>query len=284
MRNQVPKRQSTEEQAPSATPSPSPPPVIPQHRNTVTPIPSNVLQERALALGINLATLPHHVAIIMDGNGRWATKKGFARLLGHREGYKTLRNALLSASELGIQYLTVYAFSAENWRRPVEEVAGLMKLIETAARDELRSMHQNNVRICVAGRIDEVPEGLRNALLAGIETTKNNTGITFTLAINYGGRAEIVDAVKKIIATGTPPEAVTEDMISGQLYNPEHPEPDLMIRTAGEMRWSNFLIWQSAYCELFVTEVPWPEFSSKQLLEAVLTFQQRTRKFGAVVE
>ena len=299
MRNPISKR-SSQEAVPSTGQSPNtstpssltpqhpntstPSSLSPQHRNTVTPIPSNVLQERALALGINLSTLPHHVAIIKDGNGRWATKKGFARLLGHREGYKTLRNALLSASELGIQYLTVYAFSAENWRRPVEEVAGLMKLIETAARDELRSMHQNNVRICVAGRVDEVPEGLRKALLAGIETTKNNTGITFTLAINYGGRAEIVDAVKKIIASGVPAGEVTEDLISSQLYNPQHPEPDLMIRTAGEMRWSNFLIWQSAYCELFVTEVPWPEFSSQQLLEAVLTFQQRTRKFGAVVE
>lgn len=263
----------------------SSPSSIPRYPDTSIPnAPTNPLQLKAQSLGINLSTLPHHVAIIMDGNGRWATKKGFARLLGHREGYKTLRNALLSASELGIRYLTVYAFSAENWRRPEDEVAGLMKLIETAAKDELRSMHQNNVRICVAGRIDQVPEGLRRALLDGIETTKNNTGITFTLAINYGGRAEIVDAVKKIIATGASPEEVTEDLISSQLYNPKHPEPDLMIRTAGEMRWSNFLIWQSAYCELYVTEVPWPEFSSKQLLEAVLTFQQRTRKFGAVVE
>jgi undecaprenyl diphosphate synthase len=299
MRNPITKR-SSHETVPSIpqhpnTPTPSsltpqhpntstPAPVTPHYRNTATPIPFNPLQQKASALGINLSTLPHHVAIIMDGNGRWATKKGFARLLGHREGYKTLRNALLSASELGIRYLTVYAFSAENWRRPEDEVAGLMKLIETAAKDELRSMHQNNVRICVAGRIDQVPEGLRRALLDGIETTKNNTGITFTLAINYGGRAEIVDAVKKIIASGVPAEEVTEDLISSHLYNPQHPEPDLMVRTAGEMRWSNFLIWQSAYCELYVTEVPWPEFSSKQLLDAVLTFQQRTRKFGAVVE
>ncbi len=244
----------------------------------------NSMQQKAVDLGIDLTSLPRHVAIIMDGNGRWAKKKGFARLLGHREGYKTLRSVLLNASELGIEYLTVYAFSAENWRRPVEEVAGLMKLIETAARDELRAMHQNNVRICVAGRIDEVPEGLRRALLHGIETTKNNTGITFTLAINYGGRAEIVDVVKQLIDAGTPANEVTEELISQHLYNPTHPEPDLMVRTAGEMRWSNFLIWQSAYCELYVTEVPWPEFSSTELLKGVLTFQQRTRKFGAVVE
>jgi len=257
----------------------------PQHRNTeIPPATVNAIQRQATEVGIDLTSLPRHVAIIMDGNGRWAKKKGFARLLGHREGYRTLRSALLNASELGIEYLTVYAFSAENWRRPDDEVAGLMKLIETAARDELRAMHQNNVRICVAGRIDQVPEGLRRALLQGIETTKNNTGITFTLAINYGGRAEIVDAVKKMIDSGAPAEDVTEELISQNLYNPGHPEPDLMVRTAGEMRWSNFLIWQSAYCELFVTEVPWPDFSGKELLEAVLTFQQRTRKFGAVVE
>jgi undecaprenyl diphosphate synthase len=224
------------------------------------------------------------VAIIMDGNGRWARKKGLGRLLGHREGYKTLRGILLGASELGIRYLTVYAFSAENWRRPQDEVAGLMKLIETAARDELRLMHRNNVRVKVAGRMHEVPEGLRRALEHGMETTKDNTGITFTLAVNYGGRAEIVDAVKEIVASGVPPEQITEATISEHLYNPDQPEPDLMVRTAGEMRWSNFLIWQSAYCELVVTEVTWPEFSPTELLKAVATYQRRTRKFGAVVE
>lgn len=250
----------------------------------VTPTSLNATQKQATDLGVNLSTLPAHIAIIMDGNGRWAKKKGLQRLLGHREGYRTLRNALLSASELGIRYLTVYAFSAENWRRPEDEVKGLMKLIEGAARDELRSMHQNNVRVNVSGRIEEVPEGLRKALLNGIETTKNNTGITFTLAINYGGRAEIVDAIKSIVAEGVKPEEITEETVAAHLYNPSHPEPDLMIRTAGEMRWSNFLIWQSAYCELVVTDVTWPEFTTKDLLEAVATYQKRTRKFGAVVE
>ena len=187
----------------------------------------------------------------------------------------------LAASELGIQYLTVYAFSAENWRRPADEVTGLMKLIEQAAKDELRSMHQNNVRIRFAGRVEEIPEGLRKALEQGVETTKRNTGITFTLAINYGGRAEIVDAVRDIVASGTEPNDVTEELISAHLYNPGHPDPDLMIRTAGEMRWSNFLLWQAAYCELFVTDSPWPEFTPDHLLEAVKTYQSRTRKFGA---
>lgn len=220
----------------------------------------------------------------MDGNGRWAKSKGFQRLLGHREGYKTLRSVLLTASELGIRYLTVYAFSAENWRRPKDEVDGLMKLIERAARDELRVMHQNNVRVAVSGRIEEVPEGLREALENGIDTTKDNTGITFTLAINYGGRAEIIDAVKGILKKGLQESEISEESFKNFLYNPSHPEPDLMIRTAGEMRWSNFLIWQAAYSELVVTEKPWPEFDESELLFAVSEYQKRTRKFGAVVD
>src|SRR5438270_3952594 len=241
----------------------------------------NRIQTLAVDKGIDLAALPHHVAIIMDGNGRWASKRKMDRLLGHREGYHTLRNALLNASELGIRYLTVYAFSAENWRRPEDEVTGLMKLIERAARDELRIMHKNNVRVNVSGRINQLPQGLKEALTQGIETTKNNTGITFTLAVNYGGRAEIVDAVNKLTREN---KEITEEDISKALYNPDHPEPDLMIRTAGEMRWSNFLIWQAAYCGLFVVKKPWPEFKLEDLLDAVLAYQKRTRKFGGVVE
>jgi undecaprenyl diphosphate synthase len=215
---------------------------------------------QARAHGVDLTALPRHVAIIMDGNGRWAKRKGLARLLGHREGYMTLKKVIRAASDLGVKYLTVYAFSAENWRRPADEVNGIMKLIEKATRDELQTMHENNVRVNVAGRIGEVPAGLRAAIDHGIKTTAENTGITFTLAVNYGGRAEIVDAVKAIV------------------------QSDLMIRTAGEMRWSNFLIWQSAYCELHVTDVTWPEFTEIDFLEAVKVFQQRTRKFGTVVE
>lgn len=244
----------------------------------------NAVRAKARDLGVDLAALPRHLAIIMDGNGRWAKAKGWARLLGHREGYRRLRSVLLDASELGIPYLTVYAFSAENWRRPQDEVDGLMKLIEAAARDELRSMHQNGVRVQVAGRIEELPKGLRHALEEGMETTAENTGIVFTLAVNYGGRAEIVDAVRDLVAAGFEPEEITEELISAHLYNPHHPEPDLMIRTAGEMRWSNFLLWQGAYCELYVTPKTWPEFGTHELLDAVLTFQRRVRKFGAVVE
>lgn len=241
-------------------------------------------QDRAEAIGIHLPALPKHVAIIMDGNGRWANRRGLARLLGHREGYKALKDILLHASDLGIRFLTVYAFSAENWRRPQDEVMGLMRLIEQAARDEIKTMHKNNVRVKVAGRVSEVPTGLQEALAHGQALTANNTGITFTLAVNYGGRAEIVDAVKKIVAKGIASEDLTENHIKDHLYNPDQPEPDLMVRTAGEMRWSNFLIWQTAYTELYVTDVAWPEFNDHQLLLAVKTYQERTRKFGAVVE
>lgn len=249
-----------------------------------TPTSLNDIQGKAIAIGIALEALPSHIAIIMDGNGRWAKRKGLGRLLGHREGYRVLREVLLNCSELGIRYLTVYAFSAENWRRPEEEVSGLFKLIERAARDELRLMHQNNVRVRVAGRLAEVPEGLRNALYEGIETTKKNTGITFTLAINYGGRTELVDAVKMIVSAGLKQEEISEEEVSRRLYNPDHPDPDLMIRTAGEMRWSNFLIWQSAYTELVVTQKTWPEFNMSELLKAIRDYQGRIRKFGKVAE
>jgi len=256
-------------------------PAIPQYRNTAIP---NQVQQRAESLGVSIPHLPAHIAIIMDGNGRWATSQGKMRLEGHAQGYATLKQIVIHANDLGIRYLTVYVFSAENWKRPSEEVNGLMALIEHAARIELDEMHANNVRFATIGRLNEVPAGLQEAMAAGIETTKDNTGITFTLALNYGGRAEIVDAVKKLIAEGNSPDAIDEAAISAALYHPEHPEPDLMIRTAGEMRWSNFLIWQAAYAELVVTQKTWPEFGLDDLLEAVLEYQKRTRKFGAVVE
>ena len=244
----------------------------------------NEIQIKAQQRGIDLDALPAHVAVIMDGNGRWAKGKGLGRLLGHQQGYRALRDVLLNASDLGIRYLTVYAFSAENWRRPEEEVGGLMKLIEMASRNELRTMHRNNVRVRASGRLDELPKGLQEAISNGIETTAQNTGITFTLAVNYGGRAEIVDAVRDLVASGIDPEDVTEEILAAHLYNPDIPDPDLMVRTAGEMRWSNFLLWQSAYTELFVTERAWPDFDGDELMRAVCAYQKRTRKFGAVVE
>jgi undecaprenyl diphosphate synthase len=240
------------------------------------------IQLQAQKMGISLEKIPEHVAIIMDGNGRWATRQGFGRLVGHRQGYQTLREVLLSADRLGVKYLTVYGFSAENWRRPEDEVGGLMKLIDEAARKELRRLVQENVRVFVAGRMDELPAWLRDSLTSLIEETKNNTGITFILAINYGGRAEILDAVKSLLASGADSETLTEESMREHLYCPQVPDPDLLIRTAGEMRWSNFLIWQAAYAELFVTPVAWPEFGEKELLEGVKQFQSRERKFGGL--
>lgn len=240
------------------------------------------IQRKAVELGIDLERLPEHIAIIMDGNGRFAQRQGLMRLWGHRQGYKTLKENLLIAANLGIKYLTVYAFSAENWRRPEDEVGGLMKLIEEAARHELKGLKENNVRVRVIGRTHEVPAGLQDAIRDMESSTDSNTGITFTLAINYGGRAEIIDAAKRLIADGVKPEDVTEEAFNARLYDPSTPPPDLMIRTAGELRWSNFLIWQAAYSELFVTNVTWPEFGEKELLEGVLQYQTRYRKFGGL--
>ena len=242
----------------------------------------HAIQKRAVKLGIDLGRLPTHIAVIMDGNGRFATKQGFLRLWGHHQGYKTLKRVLLDAANLGIGYLTVYGFSAENWRRPADEVGGLMKLIEEASRHELADLVKNNVRVRVIGRRHELPSTLQDAVTEMEARTAANTGIGFTLAINYGGRAEIVDAVRALMNRGIKAEDVTEESIKSALYDPCLPEPDLMIRTAGELRWSNFLIWQAAYAELFVTDVTWPEFGEMQLLDAVRQYQTRVRKFGAL--
>jgi undecaprenyl diphosphate synthase len=242
----------------------------------------NSVQMRALEMGIDLQKLPAHVAIIMDGNGRWASRQGLGRLLGHRQGYHTLRDVLLGADQLGIRHLTVYGFSAENWRRPESEVGGLMKLIDEAARTELKRLIKENVRVQVAGRLDELPEWLQGSLRSLIEETKGNTGITFILAINYGGRAEIIDAIKSLLDAGVSSSDLTEERLREELYCPEVPDPDLMIRTAGEMRWSNFLLWQAAYAELFVTPVSWPEFGMQELLDGVRQYQARERKFGGL--
>lgn len=218
----------------------------------------------------------------MDGNGRWAQGKGLTRLLGHREGYQTLREIVLAAGTLGLKFLTVYAFSAENWRRPESEVAGLMKLIEGAMREQMLHLKEQNVRVLIAGRLHELPPSLQDALRSGMELTKECTGLTFTLAINYGGRAEIVDAVRALMADGVAPQDVTEEAVSARMYLPVVPEPDLMVRTAGEMRWSNFLIWQAAYAELVVVPESWPEFSPESLIGVLCEYQRRTRKFGGL--
>jgi undecaprenyl diphosphate synthase len=243
----------------------------------------NDLQRRATDLGIDLDRLPTHIAIIMDGNGRWATSQGYDRLMGHAKGYETLREVVDLCGKLGVRFLTVYGFSSENWRRPEEEVDGLMDLIERAMREQMANLKKMNVRTFVIGRLHELPDSLRIALEEGMESTKDCTGLTFTLAINYGGRAEIVDAIRRIAASAVETESIDEETVSAALYRPEIPETDLMIRTAGELRWSNFLLWQSAYAELYITEKTWPEFDESELLKSVEDYQRRTRKFGAVV-
>lgn len=242
----------------------------------------NKIQQRAIRAGLDLGRLPVHIGMIMDGNGRFAKRQGLARLWGHHQGYRSLRGALMACSEVGVRYLTVYAFSSENWARPSEEVQGLMQLIERSTRDELPTMMRNNVRFRVAGRIEELPPTLQEAFAKAEATTASNTGITFILAVNYGGRAEIVDAVKRILEEGLPAESITEQTLSDRLYLPDVPEPDMIIRTAGEMRWSNFLIYQGAYAELVVTQTTWPEFSPDTLIECLCEFQKRMRKFGGL--
>ncbi len=232
--------------------------------------------------------IPRHIAVIMDGNGRWASRKGLPRLEGHRRGYKALKNFVINAADFGVKAITAYAFSSENWKRPPEEVKGLMKLIRFAAKAELNYMKKKGVRIITSGRFHELPKELQDQFNQDFDETKNNERIILNIAVNYGGRNEIVDASKKIaemIAEGkAKADNIDEKLLSSLMYHPELPDPDLLIRTAGEMRVSNFLLWETAYSELFVTETLWPDFSKDDLYEAIKSFQGRTRKFGKVVE
>lgn len=232
--------------------------------------------------------IPRHIAIIMDGNGRWARRKGLPRLEGHRQGYKTLKNTVIAAAELGVKALTAYTFSSENWRRPKAEVTGLMKLIRFAAKAELEEMKKERVRITVSGRFHELPEPVQKQLSKDMEATRHNDRITLNIAVNYGGRNEIIDAARAAaarVASGEmKPEQIDEEFISAHMYRPELPDPDLLIRTAGELRISNFLLWEMAYTEIHVTETLWPDFSRDDLVEAVADYQRRTRKYGKVVE
>ncbi len=232
--------------------------------------------------------MPSHVAIIMDGNGRWARQRHLpSRLLGHREGYKTVRRIVRDAAELGISVLTLYVFSHENWRRPKHETDGLMALIEQAARNELAELHENGVRIRFVGRRDGLTPSLIREMDRGMAVTAGNQKITLNLAINYGGRAEIADAARRLAQAAArgeiDPATITEDHLSAHMYAPDLPDPDLLIRTAGEMRISNFLLWGVAYAEMWVTPTLWPDFTTTHLVEALEDYQRRVRKFGAVV-
>ncbi len=243
--------------------------------------------QRDIGVTLDPEQIPRHVAIIMDGNGRWAAEKELPRIVGHKRGYETVRDVVRACGELGVEALTLYTFSTENWRRPKEEVDMLMQLIELAAAEQLPNLQENNVRLRVSGRLSELPQSLQNALTKDIEATAGNTGLTLNLAINYGGRRELLDAIqeacRRVKDGEVGVEEISEEYFSDLLYTAGLPDPDLLIRTAGELRVSNFLLWQIAYTEIWVTSTLWPDFTRADLIRAIADYQNRTRRFGAVV-
>jgi undecaprenyl diphosphate synthase len=226
--------------------------------------------------------IPTHVAIIMDGNGRWAKQRGLPRLAGHQAGTENLRNILRASVEFGIKFLTIYAFSTENWGRPEPEVKGLMTILRNVIDRELNELNEEGVQLRHIGELDGVAEDLQKKVRYAVDLTKNNDRLILNVAFNYGGRAEIVRAIQKIIADGHQPSDVTEELVSQYLYTSEIPDPDLIIRTSGELRLSNFLIWQSAYAEYYFPEVYWPDFGREELLKALIHYANRDRRFGLV--
>ena len=223
--------------------------------------------------------IPNHIAIIMDGNGRWAEKRGLPRTLGHKEGANALRKIITYAGKIGVKYLTVYAFSTENWKRSKDEVDALMFLFKTYLKNEEKSIMKNNVRFLVSGRKDDVSPSLLEAIKKLEDKSKNNTGLTLNIAFNYGGRAEIVDAVNSILKSGA--DNINEEDFSKYLYN-NIPDPELLVRTSGELRISNFLLWQIAYSEIYITDALWPDFDEKELDKAIESYNGRDRRFGGV--
>ena len=225
-------------------------------------------------------SVPRHIAIVMDGNRRWARQRHLPAIAGHRAGVETIRKTLRAARERGVEYLTLYSFSTENWSHDPEEVTGLMGLLEETIRRETDSLVRDDVRLRVIGRLHELSPGLQKSIAGAVEATSKCAHGVMTLAFNYGGRAEIVDAVRRVVADGVPPDAVEEAAIASRLYAPDHPDPDLLIRTGGELRVSNFLLWEVAYAEMWATPVLWPDFSVKDLDDALGSYAQRERRFG----
>ena len=225
----------------------------------------------------------NHIAIIMDGNGRWAQDKGMDRIFGHKEGANSAKKIIEACSDLNINYLTLYAFSTENWNRPQFEVDSLMSLLSAMLKNEIKELERNNIVFNVVGRIEDLPKSVQNIISDVINRTKYNTGLILSLALSYGGRQEIIDAVNKIIVSKKS-EIIDEEIVKNNLYCPEIPDPDLIIRTAGEYRLSNFLLWQSAYAELFVSQKNWPDFKKKDLMEALKDFENRDRTFGKLTD
>jgi undecaprenyl diphosphate synthase len=235
---------------------------------------------------IDLDNIPRHIAVIMDGNGRWAKKRGLPRLQGHNAGMMALKEIVKRSSSLGVSYLTVYAFSTENWKRPQEEVSGIFKLLVLYFQKEIKELNDNNVKVNILGDWTELPQDARRAIQTAMETTGNNTGLTFNIALNYGGRAEIVRAVRAMalaVKNGDFEwQDIDEAVVSSMLYTADMPDPDMIIRTGGECRLSNYLIWQSAYSELVITPVLWPDFSPAEYENAIMDYQARDRRFGGL--
>ena len=238
--------------------------------------------EEALARQVDFARLPQHVAVIMDGNGRWAAQRHLPRVEGHRAGIDSVRDIVESSARLGIKVLTLYAFSVENWKRPITEVSTLMSLLKRYLRLELNTLLRNDIRFRVIGREEELAPDVRRELKMAEEQTARNAGMLFNIALNYGGRAEIVEAARRAIASGIKPADLDEQHFSDFLYTAGQPDPDLLIRTSGEMRISNFLLWQIAYAEIWVTDTLWPDFRHRHLLEAILAYQKRDRRYGGI--
>ena len=233
-------------------------------------------------MDVSLSRVPQHVGIIMDGNGRWAQRRGLPRLAGHRAGVENIRRVLRACVELGIKMLTIYAFSTENWKRPEEEVQGLLNIFAGVIGRELDDLHREGVQLRHIGRLEGISEALKAQVLRAIELTRHNDRLILNIAFNYGGRAEIVDAVKAIIRAGYTADEITEELISRHLYTAGCPDPDLIIRTSGELRTSNFLIWQAAYAEYYVTPVLWPDFNKEELVKALVDYSTRERRFGDI--
>jgi len=235
---------------------------------------------------VDFARLPRHIAIIMDGNGRWARRRRLPRMAGHRAGAQAVRDAVETCSRLGVRALTLYAFSTENWKRPRMEIDTLMDLLREYIRRELAEIHRNNIRLQILGRYEQLPIEVQHDLEDALRQTASNTGMVLNVALNYSARAELVDAFNSILQDlredGDPVRKITEQTISEHLYTRGLPDPDLLIRTSGEMRVSNFLLWQIAYAEIWVTDTCWPDFSRRHLLQAILDFQKRERRYGGL--
>jgi len=238
--------------------------------------------DELLARQVNFEQLPAHVAIIMDGNGRWAARRHLPRVEGHRAGIESVREVVETSARLGIDVLTLYAFSVENWKRPRTEINTLMTLLKRYLRLEIGTLHKNNIRFRVIGREEELAPDVRHELEIGERQTAANSGMLFNIALNYGGRAEIVQAARRAIESGIRAEDLDERRFSDFLYTAGQPDPDLLIRTSGEMRVSNFLLWQIAYSEIWVTETLWPDFRRRHLLEAIVAYQKRDRRYGGI--